>query len=417
MKYLFTSILVICLFTLSYSQNNLEKTLSGQYNPLEIISIDENASFNQAVKMLSSVSEQITGKPIISTVSSSAPIGVEIRRMPYLTALNLIVNTKNLIYEEKEKSIVIKTKDKVEEEVLKDDTYADITAREVNISAVIFEANIQKTRDLGIDWKVLLSKNGVNIGGMLQTETIPPASQQLLQATSPAFNLNSTNSPVRFGDVSGNVTAMFRFFESQNLGEIITSPSVTVRNKQKGRIQIGSDFSIKQKDFSGNIIERFYSSGSIIEVTPYVYNKKGIDYILLKLSVERSAFFPSDLTTEIKKTSANTDVLLLDGEQTVIGGLYINDEEFVRSGIPFLKDLPWWVFGIRYLTGSDQKIITKKEVVILLKADLLNTLEQRFTLKNQQKDLIKEKLKKDELDLESNKTHYLDNDKEGYPEH
>jgi general secretion pathway protein D len=417
MKYLFTSILVICLFTLSYSQVQQEKTLSGQYNPLEIISIDENASFNQAVKMLSSVSEQMTGKPIISTVSSSAPIGVEIRRMPYLTALNLIVNTKNLMYEEKEKSIVIKTKDKVEEEVLKDDTYADINAREVNISAVIFEANIQRTRDLGIDWKFLLSKNGVNIGGMLQTETIPPATTQLTQATPPAFNLNTANSPVRFGDVSGNVTAMFRFFESQNLGEIITSPSITVRNKQKGRIQIGSDFSIMQKDFSGNIIQRFYSSGSIIEVTPYVYTKKGIDYILLKLSVERSSFTPSDLTTEIKKTSAVTDVLLLDGEQTVIGGLYINDEEFVRSGIPFLKDLPWWVFGIRYLTGSDQKVITKKEVVILLKADLLNTLEQRFTLKNQQKDLIKEKLKKDELDLESNKTHYLDNDKEGSPEH
>jgi type IV pilus assembly protein PilQ len=412
MKYFITPILVICLFALSYSQVKDEKTLSGQYSPLEIISIDENVSFNQAVKMLSSVSEQITGKQIISTISISTPIGVEVRRMPYLTALNLIVNTKNLMYEEKEKSIIIKTKEKeVEEEVLKDDTYADITAREVNISAVIFEANIQKTRDLGIDWKFLLSQNGVNVGSMLQTETIPPATQLLTQATPPAFNLNSTNSPVRFGDVSGNVTALFRFFESQNLGEIITSPSITVRNKQKGRIQIGSDFSVKQRDFSGNVIEHFYSSGSIIEVTPYVYTKKGIDYVLLKLNVERSAFFPSDLTTEIKKTSANTDVLLLDGEQTVIGGLYINDEEIVRTGIPFLKDLPWWVFGIRYLTGSDQKIITKKEVVILLKADLLNTLEQRFSLKNQQKELIKERIKKDELDLELNKSNYLDSEK------
>jgi general secretion pathway protein D len=411
MKYLLTPILIVCLFSVFYAQVKDEKTLSGQYNPLEIISIDQNVSFNQAVKLLSSVSEQITGKQIITTVSIAAPIGVEVRRMPYLTALNLIVNTNNLMYEEKEKSIIIKTKDKVEEEVFKDDTYADLNAREVNISAVIFEANIQKTRDLGIDWKFLLSKNGVNVGTMLQTETIPPASQLLTQSTQPSFNLNSTNSPMRFGDVSGSVTAMFRFFEQQNLGEIITSPSVTVRNKQKGRIQIGSDFSVKQRDFSGNVIEHFYSSGSIIEVTPYVYNKKGIDYVLLKLSVERSAFFPSDLTTEIKKTSANTDVLLLDGEQTVIGGLYINDEEYVRTGIPFLKDLPWWVLGIRYLTGSDQKVITKKEVVILLKADLLKTLEQRFTLKNQEQDLIKEKIKKDDLDLEKNKTHYLDSEK------
>jgi type IV pilus assembly protein PilQ len=261
------------------------------------VSIDQHASFDQAVKMLSSVSEQVTGKTIISTVSIKKPIGVEISKMPYLTALNLIVNSENLMYEEKEKSIVIKAKDKVEEEDLKDDTYADITAREVNISSVIFEANIQKTKDLGIDWQFLLSQNGVNVGSMLQTETLQPAAQQSVQSTPPAFNLSTIQSHIRAGNVSGDVSATFRFFESQGLGEIITSPSITVRNKQKGRIQIGSDFSVKQKDFSGNIIEHFYSSGSIIEVTPYVYNKKGIDYMLLKLSVERSAFFPSDLTT------------------------------------------------------------------------------------------------------------------------
>ncbi len=145
------------------------------------------------------------------------------------------------------------------------------------------------------------------------------------------------------GDWVGNATAMFRFFESQNLGEIIASPTITVRDRQKGRIQIGSDFSIKQRDFSGNVIDKFYSAGSIINVVPYVYSKKGIDYILLKLEAERSSFFPSELTTEVKKTSASSDVLLLDGEETVIGGLYINEETIARTGIPFLKDLPWWV--------------------------------------------------------------------------
>jgi len=411
MKHMLTLILILSLFVVSYSQTNLEKTLSGEYSPLEIVSIDQHASFDQAVKMLSSVSEQVTGKTIISTVSIKKPIGVEISKMPYLTALNLIVNSENLMYEEKEKSIVIKAKDKVEEEDLKDDTYADITAREVNISSVIFEANIQKTKDLGIDWQFLLSQNGVNVGSMLQTETLQPAAQQSVQSTPPAFNLSTIQSHIRAGNVSGDVSATFRFFESQGLGEIITSPSITVRNKQKGRIQIGSDFSVKQKDFSGNIIEHFYSSGSIIEVTPYVYNKKGIDYMLLKLSVERSAFFPSDLTTEIKKTTATSDVLLLDGEQTVIGGLYINDEEIVRTGIPFLKDLPWWVLGIRYLTGSDQTILTKKEVVILLKADLLKTLETRFADRKIEKDLIKDKIKEDEKDLEHNKSTYLDSEK------
>jgi len=69
---------------------------------------------------------------------------------------------------------------------------------------------------------------------------------------------------------------------------------------------------------------------------------------------------------------------MLDGEETVIGGLFTNEETVTRNGIPFLKDLPWWVFGIRYITGSDETITRKKELVILLKAELLPTLRDRF---------------------------------------
>jgi type IV pilus assembly protein PilQ len=36
------------------------------------------------------------------------------------------------------------------------------------------------------------------------------------------------------------------------------------------------------------------------------------------------------------------------------------------------------VFGIRYLTGSDQTIERKKELVILLKTELLPTLKERL---------------------------------------
>ncbi len=61
-----------------------------------------------------------------------------------------------------------------------------------------------------------------------------------------------------------------------------------------------------------------------------------------------------------------------------LGGLFVTEEVVTRNGIPFLKDLPWWVFGIRYLTGSDQTIERKKELVILLKTELLPTLQERL---------------------------------------
>ncbi len=410
MKFPVLIILFFCFTFSSFSQVELEKELSGQYNPYELVSITQYASFDQAVRMLSAVSELVTGKNIVSLVPIQSPIGVEIKKMPYLDALNLIVNVFNLTYEEKEGSIVIKPKDKTaEEEKINEDIFADIDAREVKISAVFFEADVENSRDRGIDWKWLLSRNGVNVGSELRTQTQAPEQQQQQQGLPPEFNVNTLTN-FKIGDWVGNATAMFRFFESQNLGEIIASPTITVRDKQKGRIQIGSDFSIKQRDFSGNIIDRFYSAGSIINVTPYVYHKNGIDYVLLKLDVERSSFFPSELTTEVKKTAASSDVLLLDGEETVIGGLYVNEEAIVRTGIPFLKDLPWWVFGIRYLTGSDETIVRKKEVIILLRAELLPTLEERFTT-TQERNLIKEKIKKDDEEIQYYKPNYLKEEK------
>ena len=409
MKFSIAVLISIFISFTSYSQIDVEKQLSGEYNPFELVSITQYASFDQAVRMLSAVSELVTGKSIVSTISIQSPIGVEIKKMPYLDALNLIVNVFNLMYEEKEGSIVIKFKEKTEEDELKDDIFADLDAREVKISAVFFEADIENSRERGIDWKWLLSKNGVNVGTELRTQTQAPEQQQQQQGLPPEFNVN-TITDFKVGDWVGNATAMFRFFESQNLGEIIASPSISVRDKQKGRIQIGSDFSIKQRDFSGNIIDRFYSAGSIINVIPYVYSKNGIDYILLKLEVERSTFFPSELTTEVRKTAASSDVLLLDGEETVIGGLYVNEEVTVRTGIPFLKDLPWWVLGIRYLTGSDETIVRKKEVIILLRAELLPTLEERFT-STRERNLIKEKLKKDQEELDYYKPNYLKEEK------
>ena len=104
-----------------------------------------------------------------------------------------------------------------------------------------------------------------------------------------------------------------------------------------------------------------------MKLLPHVYKENGIDYVLLNIMVERSSFQQNETTSEIKKTTASTQVLMLNGEETILGGLFVTEEVVTRNGIPFLKDLPWWVFGIRYLTGSDQTIEQKERVGYFIK--------------------------------------------------
>ncbi|HSW54923.1 MAG TPA: hypothetical protein VLH59_07525 [Ignavibacteriaceae bacterium] len=380
MKNIITYLALSFFFVLSaYSQQYWERQFKTNQNPDELVTMSETLPFDQAIELLSKVSESVSGRRIVSTATRQEPIGIEITNMPYDKALLMIVNFAGLQYEMKADVIIVKSKEGPAF-VQSPETYAPITQREVRISAVFCEIDVQEARRVGFDWRFLLSGEQTNVAGILRGQTEQAeqeGGQQQQQGLQPEFKLGVT-SAFRIGDFFGQATAVFKFFEENGIGEIISNPSIVVRDRNEGKIQIGSDFSVRTRDFAGNTTERFFPTGTIIIVTPYIHKEGGLDYALLNIAVERSSFQTSELTTEIRKTTASTQVLMLDGEETAIGGLFLNEEVVTRSGIPFLKDLPWWVFGIRYLTGFDQTIVRKKELVILLKTELIPTLQDRF---------------------------------------
>ena len=381
-----TIIFVLLLFSLPIiAQREFERSMNEFTNPDELVTIAEYTPFDNALEALSKISERKTGKKILSTAGLTSPIGVEINKLPYMKALVVIVQYNNLEFEERENVIVVRKKI-TEAQGLTEETYASLDSREVKISAVFFEADVSELRERGINWEWLMSSSGVTLGSNLRSFTEgkdeEASSNQQDQQNPPEFLANGL-SEFTSGNWTGTVEGVFKFFESENLGEVIARPKVSVRDKMKGRIQIGSDISIKQRDFAGNVIDVFFSTGTIIEVTPFIYNEDNQDYILLKVSAERSSAIPGEITTEIKKTLVATDLMMISGEETVIGGLFVNEEINVRQGIPILKDLPWWFFGIRYLTGYERKQITKKEVIILLQAELIPTLKERVAQKKE----------------------------------
>ena len=372
--FIISLVLVVFVSVTGLSQQYLERQFKGYTNPDELVTMSANLPFDQAVELLSKVSETMKGKRIVSTYQSAEPIGIEIENMQYEKALVVLVQFRGLVYEEKEDVIIIKKRgEKVDNRTA--DTYVTVDSREVKISAVFFEVNVNEAKKRGMDWKLLLQGKGLELGGLFGVDRTQSQTQTTVQE--PSFDLGAAGN-FEAGNLFGQATAIFKFFENENIGEVIASPNVVVRDGRAGRIQVGSDISIKQKDFAGNVVENFFSTGSIINVTPYVINEEGLDYVLLKITAERSSFVPDPTNTIINKTQAATEVVLLDGEETVIGGLFVNEEVKIRTGVPVLKDLPWYVFGLRYIFGTDETRITKKELVILLKAELVPTLKDRF---------------------------------------
>jgi general secretion pathway protein D len=408
MKTIIFSLSILLLSFQLFSQEIVERRLRGFNPPEELVSLSPDITFNQAISVLSEVSEKTTGRRIVSNIDSDDPIGILIENMDYKQALIIIVQMAGFLYDEKEDMIIVRRRTETAVDRTKE-TYASVDAREIKISAVFFELDVNESKQRGIDWQYLLSRRNLRLTGEIGLSAEERsgtggtgggggAGQQQI---SPEAEFGVTGN-FNAGGFFGQATALFRLFESENLGEIIASPNVTVRDRNEARLQVGSDISIKQRDFAGNVIENFFSTGTIINVIPYHYREDGLDYVLLNLNVERSSYQPDPTTTIINKTTANTQVIMLDGEETVIGGLFTNQETKGRSGIPILKDLPWWVFGIRYLAGSEETFISKRELVILIKAELVPTLKERLAAP-QPASAIKEEILKQRESLQIHK--------------
>lgn len=242
-------------------------------------------------------------------------------------------------------------------------------SKQIKVSATLFELNTEKLKERGINWQAILSKPGLELNSNYKSL---PKNNDVFDYS---LNLRLEGDVGRF---SGYTDALFKFLEDENLGKLESKLSVIVRNERPARMQVGADFSIKQKDFAGNVLDAFFPTGTIIEVVPKIINFDTLKFALLKVNIERSFAVPGTISTEVKKTNASSEIILRNGEEITVGGLLYNQYEVKRNGIPFLKDLPWWVLGLRYLTGYESLSSAQKEIVVLIKIEIIPSLADKF---------------------------------------
>lgn len=414
--FLFSFIFVLLSGAYGQNRDNLPSQFREYTNPDKVVSLDRTTTFKRAIDVLNDFSQKYRKKIILDKSDTEGNIGITVPKMHWFDAMKLILRANDLMFlKEKDlyKIVTIASQENKkgaksasssgavkegEEALASTDTY------EVRINAVFFEGNRRALQEIGVDWSTISenvpnallneAKSGGGGGGGQggQGQNTPQLPNSAFNSDGPFVEVNSKgaksvsqdvfNSVVNFGEIGSSgieVQALFSAFQADNLGEILASPTVKVQDGQDGRIQVGQDFSIKQKDIAGNVTEQFFSVGTILEVTPNVIEQNDTTFVHLDINAERSTAQPDPVSTIINKQEAETQALLLDGETTVIAGLYNTERTEVRRGIPILKDLPPWFFGLRYLFGYNSKDTQARELVILLKASLEPRISKRMS--------------------------------------
>ena len=402
-----------------------ERQIRSYIPPDQLVSFLPSTPFDRFVEFLNPIFQRVTGKQLIDPDSRTQPIGISIAGVHFLDALELVLQYNGLIYRETDRYFMIEQApqqqfivDAPQATALTEggnqvaaqgiSVPADLGTREVQINAILFELDHTRAKDIGINWSVFLGgassgQGGGNSGGGTGGSSASgEGDKSFFLKTDELFSgikdVVITPDKLNFSDLN----EFFRYAEAEGAGETVASPSVTVQSGEKGRIQIGTDVPVQVRDFAGNTVTQFFSTGIIVDVTPTLIEQALgdsadapiVDFIHLDVRVEKSGSTPSASGPVINRNSALTQVLLLDGEQTIIGGLYSTDETISRTGIPILKEIPL----LKYIFSREQKSKTQKELLIVLQANLREPLELRAErpfredLLNRRRDEIRESL-------------------------
>ena len=325
----------------------------------ELITLTRDTPFDQALRVIQTFANQV----IVDPQRIEGEIGVDIDRQPWRHALDSIAKSNGLKVVDFDNYLQLQRLEEDESGRIEEESGVSLDSREVSISAIFFQADRAALRELGVDWSTLR-------GGRVD---IAASSLGADQVVSDQVTLSVQGNINR----SMSIDVLVKAFESENSGEVMARPQIKVRSGKTGRIQVGSDFSVTTADFAGNAITEFYSTGTILKVTPRLLSQEGIDYVDLEVLAERSSLVDPERNL-ISKTLAETQVLLRNQEQTAIGGLYGHETTIARSGVPVFRNLPPWLFGLRYLFGHDSRLVTNTELVILLKIEIVPSVRQRI---------------------------------------
>ncbi|MCX7943656.1 MAG: type IV pilus secretin PilQ [Deltaproteobacteria bacterium] len=328
------------------------------------------------------------------------PLKVRLIPVNYGYAKDIVAQVKDVLSDRgtiniDERTNVIIIKDKIENIIKAEGLIRSLDTQtpQVLIEARIVEANTSFIRDIGIQWggnmvfapqygnpTGLTFPNVVGInGGADDARTM----NQFSGVQNPAGFAVNMPAPVGagaggaigfiLGNASGSANLNLRLSALENTGhvKILSAPRVTTLDNKEAKISSGVSIPISQVSAAG-VMTVFVDAKLELAVTPHVTQDGSI---MLKIVTTKNEPDFSRTGAQgdptILKKEAFTQVLVKDGDTTVIGGIYTRrqSEEFAK--VPLLSNIP--VLG--WLFKKKKSADERTELLIFITPRIVNRAE------------------------------------------
>lgn len=264
-----------------------------------------------------------------------------------------------------------------------DEARSIIEALDVPVRQVLIESRMVTVRDnvdeqLGVRWGFTgNASDGATSGSLIGADitnqgVIPSDISNRLNV-----NLPVSNPAGRIGFqiaslLDGNILDLeLSALESENKGEIIASPRITVANQQEAYIEQGTEIPYVQATSSGATSVEFKKAVLSLRVTPHITpdNRIILNLVVTQDTRGETVQTSTGPAVAIDTQEISTQVLVENGETIVLGGIFQQVSTSDQSKVPLFGDLP--LIGKFFSTSAT--IEEKRELLIFVTPKIITT--------------------------------------------
>ncbi|MGV7220446.1 MAG: type IV pilus secretin PilQ [Nitrospinales bacterium] len=225
----------------------------------------------------------------------------------------------------------------------------DLPTPQVTIEARMVEVNSDSLDELGFSWGIDHSSNhDANFPAVFDvTGQTDKVTDPLIQAF-PGFNVDLpiTNKPagqlgLQFANLMGNtvLNVQLQALESRSLARTISNPKITTLDNREAIVAKGRRVPFQTFSGTDGAQVEFLEGEVKLTVTPHITPDNRIN---MKIAALNNTIVPggNNLFVTVNTSEAFTNVIVNDGETTVLGGLFTDNTIDNADSVPFLKDIP-----------------------------------------------------------------------------
>jgi type IV pilus assembly protein PilQ len=265
--------------------------------------------------------------------------------------------------------------------------HLDTITPQVLIESRIVQANTNFVRDIGVQWggyaqqasgtnnsTGLVFPNNYRIGGGVDTGTAPSTGT----SSTPNFAVNLPAAVgagsggaigMTFGSVNGAFQLNLRLSALETKGQIrtISSPKVTTVHNTTAKITQGLSIPFSQVSAQG-VNTVFIDAQLSLEVTPHITSDGSVLMLVHATNNQPDASLTgANGQPAISKQEATSQVLVRDGDTTVLGGIYVRTTSSEEDSVPFFGSIPFLGYFFKHTNNTE----TRQELLFFITPRIL----------------------------------------------